>query len=48
MLRSLRSPDGRPALRVRLVALLVVLGMVLLAAPVVLVPLVRWLFGVIV
>lgn len=41
MLRELRSPDGGPRLRVRLLALLVVLGMVLLTAPLVVLPLVR-------
>ena len=45
MLRALRDPEGGPALRVRLVAALLVLGLVVLAAPVVLVPLLRWLLG---
>ncbi len=47
MLSSLRGPDGGPALRVRVLALVVVLGLVLLTAPLVLVPLVRWLSGLI-
>lgn len=44
MLRTLRNPDGGPALRVRLVAGLLVLGLILLAAPL-LVPVLRWLAG---
>ncbi len=43
MLGTLRNPDGGPALRVRVLAVLVILGMVALSAPVV-IPLVRWLF----
>jgi hypothetical protein len=42
VLRSLRAPDGGPALHVRLIAAVIVLGMTVLAAPVV-VPLLRWL-----
>ena len=45
MLRGLRNPEGGPALRVRLVAALVLLGLVVLTAPVVVVPLLRWLAG---
>lgn len=44
MLRTLRTPDGGPALRVRLVAALLVVGLMLLAAPL-LVPVLRWLVG---
>lgn len=43
MLRALRNARGGPALRVRLVAALVVVGLVLLTAPVVVVPAVGWL-----
>jgi hypothetical protein len=43
VLSSLRGPDGGPALRVRLVAWLVVLGLFLLTAPLVLIPLISWL-----
>lgn len=47
MLRALRNPDGGPALRVRIVAGLVLLGLVVLTAPVVVIPLLRWLAGLI-
>lgn len=47
MLRALRAPDGGPALRVRLVAALLAFGLLLLAAPLVLVPLLRWVFAAI-
>ena len=43
VLSSLRGPDGRPALRVRVLAALVVLGLVALTAPLVLVPVLDWL-----
>ena len=43
MLSSLRAPDGRPALRVRILAALVVLGLVALTAPLVLAPALDWL-----
>ncbi len=46
MLRNLRDAEGGPALGVRVLAAVVVLGMLLLAAPVVLVPLLRWLADV--
>jgi hypothetical protein len=45
MLSSLRNPRGGPALRVRVIALVLVLGLVLLSAPVVLLPVLRWLLG---
>ncbi len=44
MLGTLRNADGGPALRVRVLAVLIILGMLALSAPVV-VPLVRWLLG---
>jgi hypothetical protein len=44
MLPLLRDHRGRPAATVRLLALAVVLGMLLLAAPV-LIPVVRWATG---
>ena len=47
MLSSLRGPDGDPALRVRLLAALVVLGLFLLTAPIVLVPLARALLDLV-
>jgi hypothetical protein len=40
----MRAPDGGPALRTRAVALLVALGMLLAAAPM-LIPITRWLFS---
>lgn len=43
MLTRLRDPSGGPSLRVRLVSLLVVLGLVLITAPLVVVPLMHWL-----
>lgn len=46
VLSELRGPDGGPRLRVRLLALLVVLGMVALTAPLVVVPLVERLLAV--
>ncbi len=46
MLSLLRDHRGRPAATVRLLAVAVVLGMLLLAAPV-LVPVVRWATGAI-
>jgi len=45
MLRELRGPSGGPNLRVRLLALLVVLGTLFLAAPVVLIPLAQALLS---
>jgi|GEM_PF-4694755 len=44
MLRTMRAPGGGPALRTRAVALMLVVGMLGLAAPV-LIAIVRWLFG---
>jgi hypothetical protein len=44
MLRTMRDTDGGPSLRVRLVALLLALGMLLAAAPA-LVHVIRWSFG---
>lgn len=46
MLPALRDNRGKPAAPLRLLAVLVVLGMIMLAAPV-LVPLVRWASGLI-
>ena len=46
MLPALRDNRGKPAGPLRLLAVLVVLGMIMLAAPV-LVPLVRWASGLI-
>lgn len=45
MLGNLRNSQGGPALRVRVIAILVVLGLVLLTAPIVVVPALRWLAG---
>ena len=42
MLPALRDPSGKPAAPLRLVAVLVVLGLLGLAAPAV-IPVVRWL-----
>lgn len=47
VLSQLRSPSGGPALRVRVIAALIVLGLVVLTAPLALVPLLRWLLGLI-
>ncbi len=44
MLRTLRSPGGGPAFRTRVVALLLALGMLLAAAPL-LIPATRWAVG---
>jgi hypothetical protein len=41
MLPALRDPRGKPAAPMRLLAVLVALGMLVLAAPV-LVPMIRW------
>jgi hypothetical protein len=46
VLPALRDNRGKPAAPLRLLAVLVVLGMIMLAAPV-LVPLVRWASGLI-
>lgn len=43
MLSGLRNTRGGPSLRIRILAALVVVAMVGLTAPVVLVPMVRWL-----
>jgi len=45
MLGRLQDRRGEPRLRVRLLAALVVAGLVLLTAPLALIPVVRWLFG---
>jgi hypothetical protein len=47
VLRSLRNSRGGPAIRVRVVAALVALGMIALAAPAV-VPVLRWLLNILV
>ncbi|MBA3742073.1 hypothetical protein [Sporichthya sp.] len=44
MLRTLRASNGRPAFRTRVVALLLALGMLVGAAPL-LIPLTRWAVG---
>jgi hypothetical protein len=41
MLSRMRDPAGGPALRVRLLALLVVAGLVISTAPIVVLPIVR-------
>ena len=46
MLGRLQDRRGEPRMRVRVLAALVILGMVLLAAPLVLIPVARWLFSV--
>lgn len=45
MLSGLRGPDGGPSLRVRLLAALVVLGLIVLSAPLVLLPVLRAVLG---
>ena len=45
MLGRLQDRRGEPNLRVRVLAALVILGLLLLTAPLVLGPLVRWLFS---
>ena len=45
MLGRLQDRRGGPTLRVRVLAALVIAGMLLLTAPLVLVPVVRWLLG---
>lgn len=45
MLRMMRGPDGGPGAGVRILAALVVLGLLAVAAPLI-VPLLRWLVGV--
>ena len=47
MLRTLRNSHGGPAIRVRVIAALLVLGMVALAAPAI-IPVLRWLLGILV
>ena len=47
MLPALRDPrGGGPSLEVRLLAGLVVLGLVVLTAPLVVVPVIRWMVSV--
>ena len=41
MLRDLRGPSGGPNLRVRLLAVTIVAGLVLLTAPLVVIPILR-------
>jgi hypothetical protein len=45
MLGQLQDHRGGPRLRVRVLASLVIAGMLLLSAPLALIPLVRWLAG---
>jgi len=42
---GLRGPTGKPSLRVRLLSLLVVVGLLIVTAPLVMIPLLRWLLG---
>jgi len=44
VLPALRDPRGRPAAPLRLLAFLVVVGMLMLAAPALL-PVIRWVVG---
>jgi hypothetical protein len=43
MLGKLQDYRGEPKLRVRLLAALVILGIILLSAPIVMIPIARWL-----
>jgi hypothetical protein len=43
MLGKLQDRRGEPNLRVRVMAALVIFGLLLLSAPIVVVPIVRWL-----
>ena len=45
MLGRLQDRRGEPRTRVRVLAALVIVGMVVLASPLVLVPVARWLFA---
>jgi len=45
MLGRLQDRRGEPRLRVRLLAALVIAGMVLLTAPLALIPVARWIVG---
>ena len=45
MLGNMRGPSGDPNARIRLIALLVVIGLVVLTAPVVLIPILDALLG---
>lgn len=47
MLRTLRAPGGGPSLRTRMVALMLLVGMVLAAAPA-LIPVARWAIGLLI
>jgi hypothetical protein len=42
MLRTMRAPDGGPALRTRLLAIMVIVGMLLLSGAEMLIPVFRW------
>jgi hypothetical protein len=46
MLGRLQDRRGEPRTRVRVLAALVIVGMVVLTAPLVLIPVARWLFTV--
>ncbi len=46
MLSTLRGPGGGPSVAVRLLAALVVLGLVVVTAPLFVLPLLHWLVGV--
>jgi hypothetical protein len=43
MLGRLQDPKGAPRLRVRALAALVILGLVVLTAPLIVIPIVNWL-----
>ena len=45
MLGRLQDRRGEPRLRIRVLAALVITGMLILSAPLALVPVVRWLAG---
>jgi hypothetical protein len=45
MLGRLQDRRGEPRLRIRVLAALVIAGMILLTAPLALVPVVRWMIG---
>jgi hypothetical protein len=42
MLTGLRGPSGGPSLRIRLLSLLVVLGLLIITAPLVMIPVLHW------
>jgi hypothetical protein len=44
MLGQLQDHRGQPGLRTRAMAALVIVGLIIFSAPVVVIPLIRWLF----